>query len=160
MTVRKARVGDLERLMKIYDGARTFMRENGNPDQWGNSYPSKELIASDILEGCCYVCEMQGEPIGVFYFKEGEDPTYANIYEGEWINQEPYAVIHRIAVATHCRGVASFCFHYCFSLCPNIKIDTHRNNLPMQRSLAKNGFTRCGIIYLEDGSERIAYQKA
>ncbi len=160
MNVRKAAEKDLNRIMEIYKGARDFMRENGNPDQWGDSYPSRELIANDIQSGCCHVCEMQGALVGVFYYKEETDPTYEKIYEGEWINPAPYAVIHRIAVATHCRGVASFCFDYCFSLCRNIKIDTHRNNLPMQRSLAKNGFTRCGIIYLEDGSERIAYQKA
>ena len=135
------------------------MRENGNPDQWGDSYPSEALIMDDIGKGCCHVCEVRGEPVGVFYYKEGDDPAYAAVHEGEWISDAPYAVIHRIAVATHCRGVASYCFDYCFSLCPNIRIDTHRNNLPMQRSLAKNGFTRCGIIYLEDGSERIAYQK-
>lgn len=160
MKIRKARYEDLEALLEIYAGARAFMRENGNPDQWGDSYPSRELITNDIQEGCCYVCELQGEPVGVFYYKEGSDPTYASIYEGEWLNREPYAVIHRIAVAAHCRGVASFCFEHCYAICPNIRIDTHRNNLPMQRSLAKNGFTRCGIIYLEDGSERIAYQKA
>ena len=160
MNIRKATYEDLDRIMAIYENARTFMRENGNPDQWGDSYPSRELIINDIKESCCHVCELQGEPVGVFYYKKGEDPTYRKIYEGEWINNAPYAVIHRIAVATHCRGVASFCFDRCFELCPNIRIDTHRNNLPMQRSLAKNGFTRCGIIYLEDGSERIAYQKA
>ena len=123
------------------------------------TYPSRELIKQDIMEDCCYVCEAQGEAVGVFYYREGNDPTYRSIYEGEWINDAPYAVIHRIAVATHCRGVASFCFSHCFARCPNIRIDTHRQNLPMQRSLAKNGFSRCGIIYLEDGSERIAYQK-
>ena len=159
MYIRKATNEDLDRLMEIYSDARAFMRENGNPDQWGDSYPSRELIKQDILEDCCYVCEAQGEAVGVFYYREGNDPTYRSIYEGEWINDAPYAVIHRIAVATHCRGVASFCFSYCFARCPNIRIDTHRQNLPMQRSLAKNGFSRCGIIYLEDGSERIAYQK-
>lgn len=30
----------------------------------------------------------------------------------------------------------------------------------MQHVLEKNGFTRCGIIFTEDGSERIAFQKA
>ena len=29
-----------------------------------------------------------------------------------------------------------------------------------QHVLEKNGFTRCGIIFTEDGSERIAFQKA
>ena len=29
----------------------------------------------------------------------------------------------------------------------------------MQHLLDKNGFTYCGIIYLDDGTERLAYQK-
>lgn len=29
----------------------------------------------------------------------------------------------------------------------------------MQHKIEKNGFTRCGIIYITDGSPRIAYQK-
>ena len=28
----------------------------------------------------------------------------------------------------------------------------------MQHLFEKNGFKKCGIIYLEDGSERLAYQ--
>jgi RimJ/RimL family protein N-acetyltransferase len=42
---------------------------------------------------------------------------------------------------------------------PNIRIDTHRDNAIMQHLLEKNGFVKCGIIYVEDGSPRIAYQK-
>ena len=33
----------------------------------------------------------------------------------------------------------------------NIKIDTHKDNISMQKLLEKNGFKYCGIIYLEDG---------
>ena len=40
------------------------------------------------------------------------------------------------------------------------QIDTHKDNIPMQRVLLRNGFVYCGIIHLENGDERIAYQKA
>ena len=160
MFIRKAVAEDLPCLMQIYEDARAFMRENGNPNQWGDYYPSQSLIESDINSGNCHVCMSGDEIVGVFYYKEGIDPTYVKIYDGEWLNDKPYGVIHRIAVKKHSRGVASCCFDYCFSLCQNIKIDTHRDNLPMQRSLAKNGFVRCGIIYLDNKDERIAYQKA
>jgi RimJ/RimL family protein N-acetyltransferase len=42
---------------------------------------------------------------------------------------------------------------------PNLKIDTHRDNIPMQKVLKRNGFSECGIIYIENGDERIAFQK-
>ena len=160
MTIRKAEMRELDRIMRIYDGARAYMRENGNAEQWSGGYPSAELIASDIDNGFCHVCIENEEIVGVFCYFWGEDPTYHRIYEGAWINERPYGVLHRIAVDKHCKGVASRCFDFCLSQCHNLKIDTHHDNIHMQRSLAKNGFTRCGIIYLENGDPRIAYQKS
>ena len=29
----------------------------------------------------------------------------------------------------------------------------------MQKTVEKNGFVRCGIIYLANGSERLAYER-
>lgn len=150
----------LDKILEIYESARAYMRENGNRFQWAGGYPSRELLERDIECGQLYLCTEENEICGVFCYFEGEDPTYQNIYEGAWLNDRPYGVIHRIAVARHCRGVASFCFSHCFSRCQNLKIDTHADNLPMQKALAKNGFSRCGIIYLENGDPRIAYQKS
>ena len=159
MEIRKAERADLVRIMEIYADARAYMREHGNAEQWGESYPPQELICEDIETGRCHVCVEDGETVGVFCYFFGEDPTYREIFEGSWLNDRPYGVIHRIAVAAHRRGVASECFAYAYAQCGNLKIDTHRDNLPMQRSLAKNGFLPCGLIYLENGDERIAYQK-
>lgn len=41
----------------------------------------------------------------------------------------------------------------------SIRIDTHQDNKSMQRLILKNNFEYCGIIYVEDGSERLAYEK-
>ena len=41
----------------------------------------------------------------------------------------------------------------------NVKGDTHEDNYVMQKVFEKNGFRRCGIIYVEDGTPRIAYQR-
>ena len=159
MEIRSACLEDLKTIMQIYADARTFMRENGNPLQWRDSYPPEALIREDIASQSAYVCESEGEILGVFYYHEGDDPIYRVIENGEWMNDAPYGVIHRIASARERRGVASFCFAWAMERCGNLKIDTHRDNVPMQRSLLKNGFTRCGIIRLENGEERIAYQK-
>ena len=159
MQIRKAVPEDFPTIKKIYQSAREYMRASGNPNQWGDSYPPDELILSDISLGLSYVCFEGDEILAVFYFKMGSDSIYDKIYGGEWLNNQPYAVMHRIAVAKKGSGVAGFCFSECFSLFPNLKIDTHRDNLPMQRSLERNGFKYCGIIRLEDGEERLAYQK-
>lgn len=160
MIIRKTCQSDIDNVMNIYASARQFMRESGNASQWGTSHPALELIESDIESGNGFVVEDDGEIIGSFFFKIGIDPTYLNIYNGEWLNDREYGVIHRIAVKYQGRGIVGFVYNHCFNLINNLKIDTHRDNIPMQKSLSKNGFKYCGVIYLESGDERIAYQKA
>lgn len=156
--IEKATFSHLSQIMAIYERARAFMAENGNPDQWGTAYPPEEMIRQDILNGKCYV-NLEGNTIrAVFYFAVEADPTYGYI-EGAWLNDAPYGVIHRIAVGENGKGAAAECFRFAYSKCPNLRIDTHEKNIPMQRCLMKHGFRRCGIIYLEDGDPRIAYQK-
>lgn len=156
--IEKATLSQLPAIMAIYERARVFMAQSGNPDQWGTAYPPEEMIRQDIVTGKCYVNLEEQTIRAVFYFAIEEDPTYGYI-EGTWLNDAPYGVIHRIAVGESGRGAAAECFRFAYSKCPNLRIDTHEKNIPMQRCLAKNGFTRCGIIYLEDGDPRIAYQK-
>ena len=156
--IQKANVSQLPRIMEIYGQARTFMAQTGNPDQWGTNYPPEEMIRQDIENGKSYV-EIENDSIrAVFYFAVEEDPTYGYI-DGTWLNDRPYGVIHRIAVGENGKGVAAQCFQFAYAQCDNLRIDTYEKNIPMQRCLAKNGFARCGIIYLEDGDPRIAYQK-
>lgn len=159
MKIRKTTKDDIDSILQIFKDAREFMKETGNPNQWAGGYPQKSLLLEDIGNGNSYVCEKDGLIVGTFYYKEGEDPTYKEIYDGQWLNNKPYGVVHRIATAKGSRGVGSFCLNWSFNQAKNIRIDTHRNNRPMQRLLTKLGFKRCGIIYLDDGDERIAYQK-
>lgn len=159
MKIRKTNMADLDTLLKMYENARKFMTSHGNPTQWGNSYPSKALLAQDIEEGSSYACEEQGKIIAAFYYKEGKDDTYAKIYNGQWLSEQPYGVVHRITSDGTIRGAASFCLNWAFEKCGNLRIDTHRDNIVMQHIMDKNGFKYCGIVYMEDGSERLAYQK-
>lgn len=159
MEIRNTQLSDMNKVMEIYEQARLFMREHGNKNQWVDGYPGTQLITQDIQDKKSYVCMEDNQIVGTFFFTVGKDPTYARIYEGRWLNEEAYGVVHRIASLSHKKGVASFCLNWCFSKCENIRIDTHQDNYIMQNFLAKNGFSRCGIIYLEDGAERIAYQK-
>lgn len=160
MTIRKATENDLERILPIYGAARLFMRQSGNMEQWAGNYPAESDLRADIAVGRLFVCEQDADIAAVFCFFVGEEPTYGYI-EGAWQGGGPYGVVHRIAVAPewHRKGVADACYAWCLAQCRDLRIDTHRDNLPMQRSLAKNGFAYRGIIYLADGAERLAYQK-
>lgn len=159
MHIRKTTPGDLAAVMKIYHTAQVFMKENGNPAQWGTFYPTDELIKEDIRQGISYVCTENDTPAAVFVFKTGADETYARIYNGAWLNDKPYGVIHRIASAHTVKGAAVVCIQWAFSQCGNIRIDTHRDNVPVQQLLTKLGFTKCGIIHTFDGTDRLAFQK-
>ncbi len=159
MLIRKTVAADLPRIGEIYENAKRFMRESGNPNQWNSGTPNIDTAREDMEKGVGYVVEEDGKIIATFMFSLDGEPTYAKIYEGEWLSDELYGVIHRIAVAEQGRGIIGFCIDQCFSRCQNLRIDTHRDNLPMQRALQKRGFQYCGIIYLENGDERLAYQK-
>lgn len=159
MTVRHSTKADLERMLALYAGARERMRKNGNPTQWGTTYPPAETLISDIEAGVSYVIENEGKICGTFAFFLGGDPTYSYIEDGAWLNDEPYGTIHRIAGDGKTRGVLSACIDYCSSVSKNLRIDTHADNSIMHHLLSKYGFTRCGRIYLENGDPRIAYQK-
>lgn len=161
MDFRLARIEELDIILSIYSSARRFMSEVGNPNQWGRLNPPPERTIEDINSKKLYVALEDNIILAVFFFDTADDPTYAKIYDGSWLNNMPYGVIHRIAVSDAARGkgVAGKCFDYAFERCGNLKIDTHEDNIPMQKALAKHGFIKCGIIYLANGDERIAYQK-
>lgn len=160
MLIRPTEINELPFVMEIYEYARSFMRANGNTTQWVNGYPSEELIRQEIVDRHSFVCiGVQGELLGTFCFILGDDPTYQQIYEGAWLNDGPYGVIHRMATNGKQKGVADACLEWCAERSDNIRVDTHRDNLVMQHILEKRGFQRCGIIYVGDGTERIAYQR-
>ena len=159
--IRKTRPAETELLMDIFEQAKRIMRKDGNMKQWTGNYPSRELVMADIEQGNSYVCiEGTGVIIGTFALMRGNDPTSSHIYEGEWLEDTlPYGVIHRLASTEHSKGVANACLQWCYAQLPNLRADTHRDNHILQHILKKHGFQYCGIIFLANGDERLAYQK-
>ena len=161
MEIKKANVEDIDLIMKVFDAAKLFMRKMGNNKQWVDGYPSKELILNNIKDDSFFLCISEDlQIVGVFYYKVEVDSTYNMIYEGEWLNDKPYGVVHRIASNGIQKKIADFCLQWCIERCKNIRIDTHRDNVVMQNVLRRNGYKQCGIIYLTNGAERIAFQKS
>ena len=158
MKVIKAGPNDLDAIMQIYDHARAFMAQTGNPTQWGDGYPRRQLLEADIAQGNCYVCVDDDGIQGVFVLIFWEEPAYADIQDGAWKNDAPYAAVHRLAGSGAVKGVAKACFDFCKGQIANLRADTHADNKIMQHLFEANGFERCGIIHVEDGSPRIAYQ--
>lgn len=162
MLFRKATMEDIPAVEIVLNDAKASMKDSGI-DQWQDGYPNKEVIANDIEYGQSYVVEVDGDVKATCMITTDVESTY-QVIDGAWLNDDPCIVVHRIACKNDALklGIASHCIDQAFRLFPsykNIKIDTHHDNMKMQGFLKKNGFIYCGVIFLEDGNLRVAFQK-
>lgn len=157
--IRKASEKDISNILPVYEYARKFMTENGNPNQWGTTYPEEELLCSDIEKGTLFVIEKDGLIHGVFVFYIGEDSAYSFIENGSWLSDGKYGVIHRIAGDGKLNNIFGAALSFCKSKIKHLRIDTHGDNKIMQHIIEKHGFKKCGTVYYYGNSPRIAYEK-
>lgn len=161
MIFRKGTPADLPRIMEICDLARRFMRSTGNLTQWNNGYPSEQILLHDMALGNNYVgVDETGEIIVTFAFITGNDPTYDVITDGAWLNDHPYGTIHRMASSGKRGGMLREAVTFCLGMVDEIRLDTHKENHPMQDAAIRLGFVRCGVIICQDGTPREAFQLA
>lgn len=158
LEIRKTQTEDLERIGEIFSVARKYMADNGNPTQWGQDRPSLDLVIDDIAKGNSYVVTDDGKIVGTFAYIPGIEETYLEI-DGAWIDDAPYGTIHRIASDGSVRGVFDAALDFAQSQGRDVRIDTHKNNATMLHLIRRSGFTECGIIIVDDGTPRIAFQK-
>jgi GNAT superfamily N-acetyltransferase len=165
MLLRKANTEDIPAMMDIVRQAQESLKML-HVDQWQNNYPNEEVVGQDIDNGYAYVLTEDDKVIAIATVIYNYEPTYDRIYEGEWLSRGDFVVVHRMAVDNRLRqrGLASYILGEVEKMAvqaniPSFKIDTHKDNTPMQKTLKKNGFTFCGRIVLSDGHSRVAYEK-
>ncbi|MDD6265569.1 MAG: tRNA (guanosine(46)-N7)-methyltransferase TrmB [Clostridia bacterium] len=163
--IKKADPSRIDEIMPLFSDAVDYLAKNNIP-QWQNGYPQKELISEDIKNGNAYVALFDNRTVGYCALFFGNDELYEVIEQGEWKNDEKYASVHRTVISEEYKGMGiggKFVLEFeKISLekgIHNLKIDTHELNRSMRRMIEKNGFEYCGIIHLEDGAPRVAYQK-
>lgn len=162
-TFRTATEADATRIWEIIQQAKAQMyREKRH--QWSDAYPSREHIAADIVTRSAYVLDHQGHVIAYAAVFFDEESVYKAI-EGKWLSDQPYVVVHRLAVADEMKqhGIATVLMQEVERLAigklvHSIKVDTNFDNIGMQRVLAKCGFSYCGEIFYA-GNSRQAYEK-
>ncbi|MDO4460033.1 MAG: GNAT family N-acetyltransferase [Clostridia bacterium] len=165
MIIRKAKIEEADRVAELFDLARRGMASQGI-DQWQGATPNKESFLSDYEKAYATVCEENGKVIAYCALVLGDDPTYYHI-DGAWkTDNKEYGILHRVTTDPEYRGrgIASAFMNYCFEKCreaglTSCRIDTHKDNLGMQHTILKNGYEYCGIIIIDDGTERLAYEK-
>ena len=157
--IRPAREEDIPAILDVLEAAKGIMRASGNLDQWSDGYPSEETIRTDIGKEVGFVVVDDAVIVAYFAFIPSPEPTYSRIVDGAWLDDTlPYHVIHRIGSLPDAHGVFKSIMDWCSARDPNLRIDTHRDNRIMQHCILRYGFLYCGIIYLANGDERLAYQ--
>lgn len=181
ISFRKSTFDDIDRILEIIEKAKAELKKMGL-DQWQKGYPNREVIESDVKKGISYVLEetaennensgekVSGKIVGTIVLSPEREEPYSKI-EGKWItDDDDYMVVHRLAVDSDVKnkGLATKILEFSEGVCIenkilSLKADTHENNEPMKRLLAKNGFSFCGLIYLDRepdlGAKRTAYEK-
>ncbi|MBQ7599687.1 MAG: GNAT family N-acetyltransferase [Clostridia bacterium] len=167
MEIVKNTYSDIPEIMQVFAEARRAIARFGI-EQWQNGYPDESVVKEDISLGRSYSVRTGGVICGLFSMIEDGEPTYEVITGGEWLSGHDgkYIAVHRVAVSDSMRGrgLSKMIFGYVSEQAlkkgfPYIRIDTHEGNLAMRRTLEKNGFFRCGRIFLGNGDPRVAYEK-
>ena len=168
MEIRKTTTADEGALEALFCEARATIAQLGI-DQWQNGYPSLAVIRNDSALARSYAVTDGEQLIGTFVLIEDGEPTYDTIYGGDWKtgnDNNSYLAIHRVAVSVRMRGkgISTAILNYAERRARalgrvSLRIDTHEGNVVMRRMLEKHGFLFCGVIYLENGDPRVAYEK-
>lgn len=154
----RATMGDIEQIISMIEYSRSLMRKRGNLSQWTGGYPSRQDVEADIRAGNSHLLRCGDAVAGTFALVEGLEPTY-QIIEGGWKDApRPYGTIHRTACAPGFHGIFAAALEWSRRQVASLRIDTHADNRVMLHLIQKLGFERCGIVYMDDGSPREAYQ--
>ena len=168
MEFRRAEERDLKAMCQITQQAKDQLKRLGVSQWQKGEYPSWEVWERDIKNGMAWLAVEGEQVLGVFAFQTTPDVSYG-VIEGAWLTDTPYASMHRVCVSDDSKGkgVAGAMFRHGFAMAKelgfaSLRIDTHPENIPMQRALGKAGFVRCGQIILQDGEEsgdaRVAFE--
>lgn len=160
---RLARREDIPAIMSILDQGRRRLKAL-HVNQWQEGYPNEEAILNDIANKQGHVFILHGQIVAYAAFVFERDPYYEHI-NGKWLSENPYVVVHRIAVCDQYShlGIAKHILHCAEKTAFKkdvhaFRIDTHLDNHYMRNLIRSAGFTLCGIVQVRDG-KRLAYEK-
>lgn len=166
--VRKAKEHDLPAIVNIIDAARKLLAERSIPQWQETTGPTKESLTLDLDKDRLFVLVVDEKVAGVAVITDEWDPAYeAMTTPWQEVDSTTYASIHRFAIAAAYRGqgLADWLMAQLIQLCElagfkDIRIDTHPQNVAMQKVIEKAGFQKRGLVYLDvPNGERYAYQR-
>lgn len=172
MQFRLATRDDFEGIWNVLMDGKAVLGKLGI-DQWQGSYPSRDVVLSDIDAGYSYVVEEDGVIIATEAITFNGEKVYDCI-DGVWLTDSTsaaprYAVLHRVAsLSTQSgRGLGRMLLASGLQVArergsESVRIETHPANGPMLKLIERSGFTRCGIITIDHAEggipERVAFE--
>jgi RimJ/RimL family protein N-acetyltransferase len=166
MRVRPAKENDFEDIMSCVKRVKKEYFEAKGIPQWQGDYPGEKIFLEDFRAGRLFVMYMGECLIGFASIGFEADPCYEKVENGAWKKDCNYAVVHRFAINPDWQGMGmgETLMNLADKLCEmknigDIRADTHEQNEAMQKLLEKCGFEKIGVIHLEDGAPRLAYEK-
>ncbi|MBQ8264857.1 MAG: GNAT family N-acetyltransferase, partial [Oscillospiraceae bacterium] len=154
---RKATIEDLDNIQLIIRQAKNYLKKH-RVDQWQSEYPTEELLQRDIERGEGYVVTYGERFAGYFVLSERRELDYDELMDGKWRCEEPYCVLHRLAVMAEFRGsgMADRIMGFAEELTKAagrsyVRIDTHKKNKAMTALLRAHGYEYRGnlIVFCE-----------
>ena len=164
---KKATLDQIDDIMLVVEDSRELLRLQGN-GQWQNGYPNRDSFLEDIKNGRLFAIFDDDNPnilvgvCAVTYYEE----DYSHLYEGHWLTELPYVVMHRVALKKEYRnkGYGQRLFEVFIDVAikegfHSLRIDTHENNQIMRHIISKFGFKYCGKAILTPNKDRVVYEK-
>lgn len=154
--IRIANIDDAIYVQEVLDDAKALFRSEGS-DQWQDldNYPNINTTISDINKKQMYVYEIDKKVVGCIVLSKEKEEAYNKVYNGKWIEENNYYVIHRLSVRNgyYKKGIAKALINYAESITKkdnvkSIKVDTKKENIRMLSLLKTLGFKEVGIIHL------------
>ena len=162
---RKAILTDIDEIMIAVEDARRLLKEEGN-GQWQFGYPSRDDFINDINNKELYVVLTPDGEIASVCAITGYEEAYMHMYEGTWLTDYEYLVMHRVAVKEKYRGLGygKALFEVFIEVgkskgIKSLRIDTHKNNSLLIHLFDLYGFKYCGKAILPPNKDRVMYEK-
>ena len=164
---RKAILEDLDQIMEAVEDSRELLRLQGN-GQWQDGYPNRDDFINDINSGRLFVVideKDKNNVIAVCALTYREE-DYHHLYEGKWLTDLPYMVMHRVAIkkAYRGQGYGKKLFEIFIETAKiegyrSLRIDTHEGNATMRHLIELFGFVYCGKAILTPNKDRMVYER-
>jgi ribosomal protein S18 acetylase RimI-like enzyme len=145
-----ATMKEIEEIMGLIKDCIKDMESRGI-HQWGDFYPTRQIIEDDIENGSMYVAEENDEVLGIITINEEQPPEWGNV---NWSAQEGRIItVHRLAVKPirQKQGIGERLLDYAETHainngCTFVRLDAYSGNPRALRLYEKHQYSRVGQI--------------